>query len=59
MHGRRRLVRIAAPPPPRGLAICRAVKADRYGVFGSSRCRRPELSAAIARTSAGLALGRI
>jgi hypothetical protein len=50
MHGRRRLVRIAASPPPRGLAICRAVKTDRYGVFGSSRCRGLELLAAIATT---------
>jgi hypothetical protein len=37
MHGRRRLERLAALSPPRGLAVCRAVKADRYGVFGSSR----------------------
>ena len=55
MHGRRRLVRLAMVTPPRGLAVCRAVRSDRYGVFGSDRWRGLELPAAIAKTCMGLA----
>ena len=59
MHGCRRLVRVAALSPSRGVAVCEAFGVDRYGVFGSSRCCRLELSAAIAKTCVGLAPGCI